>query len=385
MQRVDRMPEELTAAVYGAALDPLAWNDVMQSMQRSFPSVAQTFYLLHMRPHRIQPVSLVGIEPTWVRNFDALYFAADNPWIRLTGQLHRPGVVRTNERLDRFLRQRGALYRSSYYNEWMRPQGFKYTIGNTLLAEDGIVANVTLMRAPDMKTFGAAEVRAFELLSRHMTRALQMSIRLGRTEASATSTAVLDALPRAVAIVGAQHQLLYANAAMEALLRRGDGLALRQGRLCATRAESQRLLAERIAAALSPTASSAAAPADAQPLRLHASSRGPLGLTVIPLVGRVGQTLIARPTVLLMASDETTPPRQSVAAICQRHHLTATEGRLAELLARGRGLRDAAQAMGITYGTARGYLKTVFEKTGVHTQAQLVARLLAQDGSAAAH
>ncbi len=88
MQRVDRMPEELTAAVYGAAMDPLAWDDVMQSMRRSFPSVAQTFYLLHMRPHRIQPVSLVGIEPKWVRNFDALYFAPDNPWIRLTGQLH---------------------------------------------------------------------------------------------------------------------------------------------------------------------------------------------------------------------------------------------------------------------------------------------------------
>lgn len=385
MQRIDRMPEDLTAAVYGAVLDPHAWNDVMQSMQRSFPSVAQTFYLLHMRPHRIQPVSLVGIEPAWVRNFDALYFAPDNPWIRVTGQLHRPGVVRTNERLDRFLRQRGALYRSSYYNEWMRPQGFKYTIGNTLLAEDGIVANVTLMRAPDMKTFSPAEVRAFEVLSRHMTRALQMSIRLGRTEGSATSTAVLDALPRPVAIVGAQHQLLYANAAMEALLRRGDGLTLRQGRLCATRAESQRLLAERIAAALSPTASSAAAPADASPLRLCAGARGQLGLTIIPLVGRVGQTLIARPTVLLMASDETAPSRLTVAGVCQRHQLTATETRLAELLARGRGLRDVAQAMGITYGTARGYLKTVFEKTGVHTQAQLVARLLSEDGSAAAH
>ena len=37
--------------------------------------------------------------------------------------------------------------------------------------------------------------------------------------------------------------------------------------------------------------------------------------------------------------------------------------------------------LGVTYGTARVYLKTVFEKTDVHTQAQLVARLL---GDAAA-
>ena len=33
--------------------------------------------------------------------------------------------------------------------------------------------------------------------------------------------------------------------------------------------------------------------------------------------------------------------------------------------------------MGITYGTARAYLKVVFHKVGVHSQAQLVSRLLA--------
>lgn len=378
MQRVERIPEDLTAAVYGAALDPRAWGDVMQAMQRSFPSVAQTFYLLHMQPRRIQPVSLAGIAPQWLRNFDELYFAADNPWMRVTRQLHRPGVVRTNERLDRVLRQRGALYRSAYYNEWMRPQRFRYTIGNTLLAEGGIVANVTLMRAPDMKTFSAAEVRAFEALSRHMTRALQMSIRLGNTETSAASTALLDALPQPAAIVGAQQLLLYANRAMEALLRRGAALTLRHGRLCAAGAESQSLLAERIASALA--CGGGEAPESAQPLRLPCGERASLSLSVIPLIGRVGYTLINRPTALLMVDAAPSPPRLSPEAICRRYRLTAAEGRLAELVARGQGLRDAARAMGITYGTARGYLKTVFDKTGVHTQAQLVAALLGDGG-----
>ena len=239
MDDSDRQLEELTDAVYRAALEPLAWNDVMQSMKRSFPSAAQTFYLLHMQPHRIQPVSLAGIEPAWLRSFDALYFAPDNPWIRMTQHLHRPGVVRTNERLDRVLRTRGALYRSSYYNDWMRPQGFKYTIGNTLLSEGGIVANITLMRAPDMRTFGSAEVRRFEALSRHMTRALQMSMRLERTESGAADTGVLDALPHALAVVDAQRRLLHANAAMESLLRRRCGLAAREGRIEAASADAQ--------------------------------------------------------------------------------------------------------------------------------------------------
>ena len=373
MAFAEPLSEELTDAVYRAALEPPAWDDVMQSMKHSFPSVAQTFYLLHMQPRRIQPVSLAGIEPAWVRSFDALYFAADNPWIRMTQHLHRPGVVRTNERLDRVLHARGALYRSSYYNEWMRPQGFKYTIGNTLLSEGGIVANITLMRAPDMKTFSSAEVRSFEALSRHMTRALQMSMRLETTESGATSTGVLDALPQALAIVDAQRRVLHANAPMQALLSRKQGLMLRQGRLEASHAATQQALAARIAGAfgVGPPASN-----DAPPLPLPGGETAAQRLTVMPLVGRLGRTLIARPTALLMVAEEAARPVLSRASIRLQYGYTPAEGRLAELLARGHELKVAARLMGVTYGTARAYLKSVFDKTGVHSQVQLVARLL---------
>ena len=81
-----------------------------------------------------------------------------------------------------------------------------------------------------------AEVRRFEALSRHMTRALQMSIRLEHTESGAADTGVLDALPHALAVVDAQRRLLHANAAMESLLRRRCGLAAREGRIEMARA-----------------------------------------------------------------------------------------------------------------------------------------------------
>ena len=106
----------------------------------------------------------------------------------------------------------------------MRPQGFKYTIGNTLLSEGGIVANITLLRAADMPTFSSAEVRAFEALSRHMTRALQMSIRLERTGAAGHGHRGARRLAAADRRRRSRGRLLHANAAMEALLRRGRGL-----------------------------------------------------------------------------------------------------------------------------------------------------------------
>jgi DNA-binding CsgD family transcriptional regulator len=55
---------------------------------------------------------------------------------------------------------------------------------------------------------------------------------------------------------------------------------------------------------------------------------------------------------------------------------TESEARLARCIVQGNDLRRAASAVGVTYGTARGYLKVIFDKLAVHTQAQLVSRIL---------
>lgn len=368
------LPEDLTDAVYRAVLEPSAWDEVMLQMKPLFPSEAQTFYILHLEPRRVQPVSLVGIAPRWLRCFDDHYFTIDNPWIRLTQRLHRPGVVRTNERLDRFLREPGVLYRSTYYHEWMRPQGFKYTIGNTLLAENGMAANITLLRAPDMPTFSSDEVQAFEVLSKHMTRALQMAVHLERPENSPAGTAALDAMPQAVAVVDAQRRLLYANAAMESLLTRRQGLSLRDGEVKTTDEDAQQRFAAGVADALSSLTTGSA------PQILRLADSGHLRLYVMPITTGMRRTLVSKPTVLLVATEHPRLASASHLAISQLYGCTRSEARLAQLLAEGRTLQQAAACMGITHGSARGYMKTVFQKVGVHTQGQLVARVLGDVG-----
>jgi DNA-binding CsgD family transcriptional regulator/PAS domain-containing protein len=364
--------EELIDATYRAVLEPGAWADVMALMGRRFPSTAQTFYLLHRQPKRLQPVALAGIEPQWLQSFDELYFAPDNPWIRLTQRLHLPGVIRTNERLDRFLRERGALYRSSYYNEWMRPQGFKYTIGNTLLSESGVVANITLMRPPDMQTFGETEVRAFSELSKHLTRALQLAIQFERPESSPATISAIDAMPQAIALIDAQRHVLYANPAMESMLRRKHGLSVRTGAINASHADAR----QRFEACVANAVVGGDGLPCGGPLLLPCSAQRHLRVDIAPLIGRAGRTLLAKPTLLLMATEHGGRRAPSPAAIRALYGCTPSEARLTHLLTEGNGLRQSAQALGITYGTARVYLKIVFDKVGVHTQAQLVARVL---------
>jgi DNA-binding CsgD family transcriptional regulator len=55
-----------------------------------------------------------------------------------------------------------------------------------------------------------------------------------------------------------------------------------------------------------------------------------------------------------------------------RFDLTPAEARLVVRLITGESLRPCAKALGIKYETIRTYLKSVFQKTKTHRQAELV-------------
>lgn len=372
--------EELVDAVYRVVFEPQAWGDVLQLMSRRFPSSAQSYYCMRRSERRIEAVCLNGVEARWVPQVDSLYFTPDNPWLRLTERLHRPGVVRTNERLDRVLGERGALYRSTYYHEWMRPQRFHHTLGNTALAEGDLVANVTLFRPVDMPTFSAAEVRGFEALSAHMTRALQMALRLGRPEASPAVAASLDAMAQPVAVVDGRRRLRHANARMETLLRARDGLGVEGGVVVAAGLEGQAALASWFDALVHADDARRGA---SGALVVRGRSGSAWALNALPLAAARPGWLHGGSWLLSATRPEPGAPLGE-AGLQARHGCTRAEARLAGRLAAGRNVREAADDVGLTYESARTCLKRVYAKTGARGQARLVALMLGGAADAAA-
>ena len=59
----------------------------------------------------------------------------------------------------------------------------------------------------------------------------------------------------------------------------------------------------------------------------------------------------------------------------RRYRFTRTQARLAEMLCQGMRPADAAQALGVKISTVRTHVGEMYEKTGTHSQAQLVALL----------
>jgi DNA-binding CsgD family transcriptional regulator/PAS domain-containing protein len=367
--------DALTSAIYDAALDPLHWPAVLAHLKTCFRTEAETFYVLDFDTRRLTQAHLAGIAPHWMACFDALYFAPDNPWNVHSEALHRLGMVRTNERLDAYTHDSGVLYRSAYYQEWMRPQGFRYSLGNTLTNERSGIVNVTLLRAPDLPTFNAREVQLFECLSGHFARAMRIRERLGAAALRRDQLAgALDSLHGGVLIVAPDGTLVHGNRAALQTLAQADALVYRHGRVRAARPAWQPALVALLQAHASGPGG-LAAPNDTLVLP-RAGGGLPLRVQAAGLALPLSSAQSHRPCVLLALSGTShDPPPSRADWLRQAHALTPAEVRLAEALLDGLSLRHAAERLGLTYGSARTRLKGVFHKTGVRRQAELIARL----------
>lgn len=227
-------------------------------------------------------------------------------------------------------------------------------------------------RAPE---FGEAERRLHALLLPHFRRVLWLQQRLALADAQETA---LDRLAFGLLLLDGQGRVLFANRAAQATLARGDGLALRAGRLSAVDA--------RAAAALDPLLRAVAAPDPRRPASAggvlalpRPSGKLPWRLIASPLPHDLALGLPAggRARVLLVVSDPERVPTPPLEQLRHLLGLTPQEARLALLLAGGSELKDAAERLGVGYETARTHLRSALAKAGVRRQGQLVAQVVA--------
>ncbi|HEX6000538.1 MAG TPA: helix-turn-helix transcriptional regulator [Hyphomicrobiaceae bacterium] len=87
------------------------------------------------------------------------------------------------------------------------------------------------------------------------------------------------------------------------------------------------------------------------------------------------ERFFAGPVVLLLVEEPRRAGIPTEASLRQAFALTNAETRLALALADGSSLAAAAEGLQITRHTARAHLKSIFAKTQVHRQAELVVAL----------
>lgn len=187
-------------------------------------------------------------------------------------------------------------------------------------------------------------------------------------------TAAVNKSDVGILLVDRYAQLLFANAAAEALIAEGDSLR-RQGKsLSGSRlADTLKLQAtiEHVIAARAAGSSEKVPPVVA----LTRTGRRPLLASVIASDCEAGER-DGDSAAIIYLCDPDQDLTGLVEPTCKLYGLSPVETRLTCLLTRGISLADAAQTMRVREQTARSYLKQIFLKTETRRQAELVWLML---------
>jgi DNA-binding CsgD family transcriptional regulator/PAS domain-containing protein len=271
-----------------------------------------------------------------------------------------------------------SYWRSEFYNDYMAPQNLRHAVAG-IMAKWSDTYRVTLMgfRGKGRRPFAA---RAGSLQSRVMHQ-LRWAFRLRHRllESLGAGPYLLgawDVCPQAAIMLDERRRIAYSNPAAEQVLATPGALLHRRGQLAALNAEDDRSLQRLIRAAMRLGQGSGQAGGT---LAIRSRDGTPaLHVQVYPL--NVAREVVSlggpRIAVVVFLVPQYVPEPLSVVALRSRFALTPAESRLALALVSGEGLRQVAEMLGVTYGTARAQLLAIFAKTGTHRQAALLRMLL---------
>ena len=228
------------------------------------------------------------------------------------------------------------------------------------------------------RVWESAQLRLMERLLPHIHRCVIIRQALAASDALGTGLAgLLESNQIGAVQLDRGGRVLEANAPALEILRRGDGLVEGDGTLDAVlpadRTRLRRLLARALPDFLGE------APGGGSMTIQRPSGRSRLGLHVMPVGNAAADFRGRRVAVLVLLVDPARRPPINAARVAVTLGLTASEGRMAALLAEGLRMREIATVEGWSEDYVRWMTKQVYRKLGVSGQVALVRQVLAVD------
>jgi DNA-binding CsgD family transcriptional regulator len=179
-----------------------------------------------------------------------------------------------------------------------------------------------------------------------------------------------------VVLINAAGEITVCNQLAEAIIRQADGLSVMKARLCAASSTEAEALDLLIADAVADSTNQHVAPGGVAIVH-RPSLRQPFVLIVSRLTGttELGDDP-AHPRAVVLIKDPSEADAGNAGLLIDLFGLTRREAEVAAAVVAGRGLRAAAQQLGIALTTARTHLQHVFEKTNTRRQSELTSLVL---------
>jgi DNA-binding CsgD family transcriptional regulator len=354
----------LVPSVYEAVADARLWPHLLEQLARAEHVPKIGLYAREDHTGRLIVLETHGYDWAWVDQFVAHHAATSAPHSALREYpVGKADVVRLP----------ATYFRSELYNEWMQPQDIHHILGGIVSRVDGRYLALTGLRSKGEGDFTRGEIALHTRIIQHLRWAYLLKARLEQAgETQRGFWVAWEASPQAVILLDQHGRVFYCNPAARRLLDSPHGLAVRGDRLATVRSQDGQALQRLVRAARLPGQDGMLAGGS---LLLHPMEGGPpMTVQVFPLLtgaswSTPGAAHVAVAMFLVVPPDVRP---YSIPELQAAFGLTAAEARLAHALAEGASLRQAAERLQVSYFTARAHLRSIFAKTGVRRQAELV-------------
>jgi DNA-binding CsgD family transcriptional regulator len=370
---VEETALELIGLTYDATLAPEKWPAFMTRLVKALGARSALLREVDHDTGNVRLFETVGYDPAFVAAYREHFVHLDyfNPAL-----LSMPiGVVMKGNEAVPWERQ----HNTEFCNDYLLAQNIRHVMGCFLARDDHHHLLFALQREQGQGDFDDEDLRLVRLVTPHMARAVQIQRQMNAvTSQKHWAWSALDRLRVGVILLDERGRPVHLNRAAERLVAGRHGFASRRDGLILSSATETTHLRHLIATAAGLATGRGKAAGGC--LRATGNVATTLQFQVIPLPRGLSEqpwepsqpgSCVA---VFVSASGGPRLPWSRLAAM---HGLTRAEARLASLLADGRSLEEAAETLTVSIQTVRSQLKSVFAKTGVKRQAELVALLLA--------
>jgi DNA-binding CsgD family transcriptional regulator len=349
--------DDLIDDIYEAAAVPSLWTDVLDALARVADAEGTLLFAAAPGPARwIASAALVPV----MAEFFASRWAEDNPrGARLVPRIDPCFLTDLDELTPE------EIEREPFYTEYLRSRGFGWCVGTTVRAPSGDTLVFSVERLHAKGPVEPAAVAQLNSIRPHLARSALLSARLGLERAQASVDALqMLGLPAAVltAIGGALAlNSSFEGRAPQVLIGAGNSVHF-------TDPAAQGLFIEVLARGPAWPRAGRSMPVPGR------GEHGPLVAHLMPLRGAALDVFSGASWLMFMTPLE----RNTGLApdILQAlYDLSPAEARVTRFLLEGKSVAAIAAHVGVGMNTVRAHLKSVFAKTGVNRQAELV-RLL---------
>jgi DNA-binding CsgD family transcriptional regulator len=358
--------DRIVSLLYEASLDSRRWGEALELFRSLFQANYVTLILRSPDSSNLGMMIAVGVE------------GGDKVTYLPYGHTSTPFV---NQPVDKVftvedLMTESEWRRTSYFQHWCAPHDVFHVMGADISTPDAGKLRFRLTRGEAAPSFSALDRARCEALLPHLRRALHIHNLLDRSESMGVLySQAIGRLSVGTIVLDDTGKVIEQNLIARELLAGSDGLKLVGGRLEASYPSDNRELQQLIRNAFARHAGDPLTVASAMSVS-RPSGLVSLGVVVEPVPSQEWAEGKGQPAAVVYIRDAAGKSLASTAAAKQLFNLTPAETALAMELANGLSLEEAAEALNIRRNTARAHLRSIFSKTGVRRQTELVRIML---------